>query len=65
MEPDLYEAFFEYSGLRYRRLEHSNLLPYEDSTFDMVIASGVLEHVPMDYESLKELYRVLKLGRLC
>jgi hypothetical protein len=29
---------------------------------DAVIASGVLEHVPMDYESLKELYRVMKPG---
>jgi SAM-dependent methyltransferase len=37
-------------------------LPYEDGVFDAVIASGVLEHVPMDYESLKELNRILRPG---
>ena len=37
-------------------------LPYADDSFDGAIASGVLEHVPMDYESLKELHRVIKPG---
>ena len=38
-------------------------VPLSDHTailFDRVIGSGVLEHVAMDYESLKEIYRVLK-----
>lgn len=35
-------------------------LPFPDKKFDSVIAFGVLEHVPHDYESLKELNRVLK-----
>jgi len=55
-----YRIFFEYSGLRYERLRDAWLLPYPNACFDAVVASGVLEHVPMDYESLKELYRVLK-----
>lgn len=55
-----YRVFFEYSGLRYQRLRDTWALAYPSSCFDAVVASGVLEHVPMDYESLKELYRVLK-----
>ena len=37
-------------------------LPFPDRAFDMVIAGGVLQHAAQDYESLKEVYRVLKLG---
>ncbi len=60
-----FEPFFRYAGLRYERLRHMVQLPYEDASFDAVVASGVLEHVPMDYESLKELHRVLRpAGRL-
>jgi SAM-dependent methyltransferase len=60
--PNRYSTFFDYAGLEYTRLNHHFLLPYPDNHFDAVIASGVLEHVPMDYESLKELYRVLRPG---
>ncbi len=35
-------------------------LPFKDGTFDAVVSIGVLEHVPYDYESLKEVNRVLK-----
>lgn len=34
-------------------------LPFSNETFDAVVGFGVLEHVPYDYESLKELNRVL------
>ena len=61
-DPSVYQVFFEYAGLRYLPLSDAVRLPYPDGCFDAVIASGVLEHVPMDYESLKELYRVLKPG---
>lgn len=59
---DQYRIFFEYSGLRYELLRDAWALPYPNACFDAVVASGVLEHVPIDYESLKELYRVLKPG---
>ncbi len=57
-----YPVFFDCARLRYTRLSEIVKLPYPDDSFDAVLASGVLEHVPLDYESLKELYRVLRVG---
>ena len=37
-------------------------LPYEDGTFDFVIASEILEHVPQDEQAIGELVRILKPG---
>ena len=37
-------------------------LPFEDNTFDRIIASEVLEHIPSDIDALTELTRVLKPG---
>jgi SAM-dependent methyltransferase len=37
-------------------------LPYDDETFDVVIASEILEHVPADDAAIAELTRVLKTG---
>jgi SAM-dependent methyltransferase len=37
-------------------------LPYPDRTFDCVIASEILEHVPADNAMIDELIRVLKVG---
>lgn len=37
-------------------------LPYADETFDCVIASEILEHVPQDDAAIAELVRVLKVG---
>ena len=37
-------------------------LPYPDRTFDCVIASEILEHVPADNTLIDELIRVLKVG---
>lgn len=37
-------------------------LPYADETFDCVIASEILEHVPEDDAAIAELVRVLKVG---
>jgi len=62
MDPACYSGFYEFAGLRYAQLRNAFQLPYEETAFDAVIASGVLEHAAMDYESLKELYRVLKPG---
>ncbi len=37
-------------------------LPYGENTFDCVIASEILEHVPQDDQAISELVRVLKPG---
>lgn len=37
-------------------------LPYADQTFDCVIASEILEHIPQDDIAIAELIRVLKVG---
>ena len=37
-------------------------LPYQDGTFDVVIASEILEHVPADDAAIAELVRVLRPG---
>lgn len=39
-------------------------LPFGDATFDVVLSFGVLEHVPNDAASLRELARVLQPGGL-
>lgn len=45
-------------------LTHPYQLPFSNQEFDVVLSFGVLEHVPNDLESLKELSRVLKPGGL-
>jgi SAM-dependent methyltransferase len=60
VEPEQYCAFREYAEIAYKKLNHPWGLPYDTHSFDAVIGSGTLEHSALDYESLKELYRVLK-----
>jgi SAM-dependent methyltransferase len=38
-------------------------LPFKDESFDLIICSEVLEHVPDNILAIKELMRVLKLGK--
>lgn len=35
-------------------------LNYKDNYFDVIICNHVLEHIPNDFQAMKELYRVLK-----
>jgi 2-polyprenyl-3-methyl-5-hydroxy-6-metoxy-1,4-benzoquinol methylase len=37
-------------------------IPFPDNTFDIVVSSEVIEHVPDPYKAMQELYRVLKPG---
>ncbi|HKB41229.1 MAG TPA: methyltransferase domain-containing protein [Gemmataceae bacterium] len=60
LEPDRYPVFHDFARAAHKRLEEEVLLPFPTSFFDAVIGSGVLEHTAMDYESLKELHRVIK-----
>lgn len=47
-------------GITVVPLEDDYVLPFEDDSFDVVISMGVLEHVPKDMESVKEIARVLR-----
>lgn len=35
-------------------------LPFEDSSFDVVLCNHVLEHIPNDTKALEEIYRILR-----
>lgn len=37
-------------------------LPFEDSSFDVILCNHVLEHIPDDTQAMKELFRVLRPG---
>jgi SAM-dependent methyltransferase len=39
-------------------------LPFEDASFDRIIAAEILEHLPEDERAMSELFRVLKPGGL-
>jgi SAM-dependent methyltransferase len=62
IEPLDFRAFYDFAGLQYTQLKHPSRLPYDDNLFDVVIGSGVLEHVPNDSECLKELWRIIRPG---
>jgi ubiquinone/menaquinone biosynthesis C-methylase UbiE len=51
---------YSYANIEAVELKHEYILPFNDSSFDVVISSGVLEHVANDFESLKEINRILK-----
>jgi len=42
-------------------IDITNIL-YEDNSFDVILCSHVLEHVPDDHKAMRELYRVLRSG---
>lgn len=60
LSPNHYPIFWSFSGIEFVQLNDPVKLPFHDSSFDCVIGGGVLEHTAMDYESLKEIYRILK-----
>lgn len=47
-----------------RAAEHFDIcaIPYPDDTFDVILCSHVLEHVPDDRKAMAELFRVMKPG---
>lgn len=62
LEPMAYEKFWKQANMRFVVLDHHVTLPFDTESFDCVIGGGVLEHVAMDYELLKELFRIIKPG---
>jgi len=55
-------AFCRERGLDKVRLGAGEALPYEDSTFDLVTAFDVVEHMDDDLVGLSEMHRVLRPG---
>lgn len=61
---ELHEAIGETGGGPWATLVSDvTRLPYDDDTFDVVICSEVLEHVPDHQKAVSELIRVLKPGK--
>jgi ubiquinone/menaquinone biosynthesis C-methylase UbiE len=56
------ESTMNFAGMTYTQLQHAWKLPYGDNSFDRVICSGVLEHVPLPNPSLVELNRITESG---
>ncbi|MDR3619370.1 MAG: class I SAM-dependent methyltransferase [Paludisphaera borealis] len=61
---DSYRPFYEYSRLQYAVIQHPYVLDYADGFFDVVTSNGVWEHVDYEYESLREVFRVVRPGGL-
>lgn len=57
-----HEAFEECRGTWEMAVMDVTRLPFADSTFDLVICSEVLEHIPDHEKAVQELVRVLKPG---
>lgn len=52
--------FFDFARLQHKYLNHVSELPYGAGEFDVVLSSGVLEHVAKEEQSVQEIWRVLK-----
>lgn len=71
-EPGLARRFAQMHHLRYVTADlfdpsvmmrfDITTIPFNDHTFDLILCSHVLEHVPNDHQAMRELYRVLKPG---
>jgi SAM-dependent methyltransferase len=57
---DDYQAFHGFANLQYHQISDPIKVPYANEQFDTIIGAGVIEHVPNDMESLKEMWRILK-----
>ena len=55
-----FRDFFDFARLQHRYLSHVSELPYGAGEFDVVLSSGVLEHVAKEEQSLQEIWRVLR-----
>lgn len=49
----------EETSINVLSLDDPWVLPFKDHEFDLVVSFGVLEHVPNDFESLRELHRII------
>jgi len=59
---DLYPEKYIFGGKRKITKVDITRMPFDDRSFDMILCSHVLEHIPDDALAMSELYRVMKPG---
>ena len=71
-EPIFYKMFSSFKNIDYwpvdlnprafgvRKAVDITDIPFEDNSFDLIMCTHVLEHIPDDRKAMRELYRVLK-----
>jgi SAM-dependent methyltransferase len=55
------DKYYHLEEIKVVKVDITNI-PFDDSTFDVVICLHVLEHIPNDRLAMSELYRVMKKG---
>ena len=57
---DYYPVDLNPNAYKIRQVVDITDIPFDDNTFDLIMATHVLEHIPDDKKAMSELYRVLK-----
>ncbi len=59
---DLYPALFKYDKVECVKADLTERLPFDDGSFDLVLAMGVIEHVPDQVHLMAEIGRLVRFG---
>lgn len=57
---DYYPVDLNPNAYKIRKVVDITDIPFDDNTFDLIMCTHVLEHIPDDKKAMSELYRVLK-----
>lgn len=57
---DYYPVDLNPNAYKIRQVVDITDIPFDDNTFDLIMCTHVLEHIPDDKKAMSELYRVLK-----
>ena len=59
---DLFPEHFEFDHIKCKKVDITRTFPYEDQSFNIVIAIEVSEHIPDHENFFQEVHRILKPG---